>query len=137
MDQAENTWQGLMFYVTFFWVFTTTLISNSVACIMYHDTHWRFFKSMIFICLNLWKKAQNDFAPWKQVNDILQVCYASKVLEKVQADAGDVYSSSSLYTTRNLCNYSGCGEDLVLRWLILCQYTVKEIVENTKISQCI
>jgi hypothetical protein len=42
----------------------------------------------------------NDFAPWKQVNGILQVHYASKIFEKIQTDGGDVCSSSSLYTRR-------------------------------------
>ena len=55
--------------------------------------------AVISICPNLWDKTQNDFAPFKQVSGILQVCCASKILEKNQADWGDVFSSS-LYTTK-------------------------------------
>jgi hypothetical protein len=63
---------------------------------------WWFSGAVIFICPNIWDKAQNHFVPWKHVNDILQVYYTSKILEKIQTNRGDVCSSSSLYTTRNL-----------------------------------
>jgi hypothetical protein len=43
---------------------------------------WWFSGVVIFICPNLWDKAQNDFASWKQINGILQVCY--KIFEKIQ-----------------------------------------------------
>ena len=59
---------------------------------------WWFAGAVIFICPNIWDKAQNHFAPWKQVNDILQVYYTSKILEKTQTNEGDVCSSSSLYS---------------------------------------
>ena len=63
---------------------------------------WWFSGAVIFICPNIWAKAQNHFALWKQINDILQVYYTSKILEKIQTDEEDVCSSSSLSTTRNL-----------------------------------
>ena len=43
---------------------------------------WWFSGVVIFISPNLWDKAQNDFASWKQINGILQVCY--KIFEKIQ-----------------------------------------------------
>ena len=64
-----NQLQNWICWMTFFQVFIKALVSN----------------------------LQNDFASWKQVNCILQVHYASKILEKSQADGGDVCSSSSLY----------------------------------------
>ena len=63
------------------------LLSNSVAGSMtaiegFLINLWWFSGVVIFICSNIWDKAQNDFASWKQINGTLQVCY--KIFEKIQ-----------------------------------------------------
>ena len=52
--QAEKPRQGPKFYVTFFWVFMKARVSNFVACIMYHNTHWRFSLFIWGGFLELW-----------------------------------------------------------------------------------
>jgi hypothetical protein len=48
------------------------------------------------------RQGTESLFPMEQVNDILQFYYTGKILEKIQTDEGDVCSSSSLFTTRNL-----------------------------------
>ena len=84
--QAEKPWQSpILTWLSseYLW----KLLSNSVAGSMtpiegFVIYLWWFSGVVIFICPNLWDKAQNDFASWKQINGILKVCY--KIFEQIQ-----------------------------------------------------
>jgi hypothetical protein len=84
--QAEKPWQSPILkwlFSEYLWKLLSNYVVGSITPIEgFLINLWWFSGVMIFICPNLWDKAQNDFASWKQINGILQVCY--KIFEKIQ-----------------------------------------------------
>ena len=75
----------------------------------YYDICWRFsdlsvvvFRSCDFHMPKYLRQGTESLCPMETGQWHLQFYYTSKILEKIQADEGDIWSSSSLYTTRNL-----------------------------------
>jgi hypothetical protein len=65
---SQKPWQGLIFYLTFFWVFMKAFVSNSVTCIVYHHIHWRFSNLFAAAHAQQWptppKFKAHSFCPW-------------------------------------------------------------------------